>query len=50
MTKTATDAPPVACELVLPPYDSAAPYAALRDLSNADTYFEDFTVGDTIEH
>lgn len=48
--KAATDAPPVACELVLPPYDSRAPYAALRHLSNADTYFEDFTPGDLIEH
>jgi acyl dehydratase len=35
---------------VLPPYDAATPYAALRHLSNGDTYFEDFTVGDTIEH
>lgn len=50
VAKAATDAPAVACELVLPPYDAAAPYRALRHLSNSDTYFEDFTVGDTIEH
>ena len=50
VVKASTAAPPVACELVLPPYDPALPYRTLRHLSNADTYFEDFTVGDTIEH
>ena len=37
-------------ELELPAYDSNAGYAELAHLSNADTYFEDFTPGDTIEH
>ena len=50
VVKAATAAPPVACELVLPRYDAATPYRSLSHLSNADTYFEDFTVGDTIEH
>lgn len=50
VAKASTEAPPVACELVLPAYDPATPYASLRHLSNDDTYFEDFTVGDTIEH
>src|SRR5262249_3160942 len=50
VVKAAAEATPVACELVLPPYDPATPYGTLRHLSNADTYFEDFTVGDTIEH
>src|SRR4029434_314261 len=50
VSKASTTAPPVACELVLPPYDAAMPYRSLAHLSNADTYFEDFTVGDTIEH
>ena len=36
--------------LELPKYDSNASYAELSHLSNADTYFEDFNVGDTIEH
>jgi len=48
--KASTAAPPVVCELVLPSYDPATPYRALRHLSNDDTYFEDFSVGDTIEH
>jgi 2-methylfumaryl-CoA hydratase len=50
VVKASADKPAVACELVLPPYDPATPYAALRHLSNDDTYFEDFTAGDTIEH
>ena len=50
VVKASSDAPPVPCELVLPRYDAATPYASLRHLSNADTYFEDFTAGDTIEH
>ena len=33
-----------------PRYDPNAGYAELAHLSNADTYFEDFTPGDTIEH
>jgi len=50
VAKASTDAPVVACELVLPPYEPSIPYATLRHLSNADTYFEDFTPGDIIEH
>jgi len=50
VVKQATEAPPVACALELPPYDPAVPYRSLGHLSNADTYFEDFTVGDTIAH
>ncbi len=50
VVKAAADAQPVACALALPAYDAAVPYRALRHLTNSDTYFEDFTVGDTIEH
>jgi 2-methylfumaryl-CoA hydratase len=50
VTKAATAAPPVACELRLPAHDPATPYRTLAHLSNADTYFEDFTAGDVIEH
>lgn len=50
VAKASADAPPVPCTLTLPAYDPATPYRALRHLSNSDTYFEDFTVGDTIEH
>lgn len=48
--KAATEAPPVPCELQLPRYDAAIPYRSLAHLSNSDTYFEDFTPGDIIEH
>ncbi|MGH7785252.1 MAG: MaoC family dehydratase [Candidatus Binatia bacterium] len=50
VAKASTEATPVACTLELPAYDPATPYATLQHLSNADTYFEDFTAGDTIEH
>ncbi|MDX2167646.1 MAG: MaoC family dehydratase [Deltaproteobacteria bacterium] len=50
VVKASADAAPVACSLVLPPYDPATPYRALSHLSNPDTYFEDFTPGDVIEH
>jgi 2-methylfumaryl-CoA hydratase len=43
-------AAPVDVSLELPSYDPNAGYAELAHLSNADTYFEDFTPGDTIEH
>jgi 2-methylfumaryl-CoA hydratase len=43
-------AAPVDVELELPAYDANAGYAELAHLSNSDTYFEDFTPGDTIEH
>jgi 2-methylfumaryl-CoA hydratase len=41
---------PVAVELALPAYDPARNYRSLAHLSNADTYFEDFTPGDVLEH
>jgi 2-methylfumaryl-CoA hydratase len=41
---------PVEIEPVLPPYREGVEYAELAHLSNGDTYFEDFTPGDTIEH
>ncbi len=44
------DAPEVPCSLQLPPYDAGRHYAELAPLTNTDTYFEDFTPGDTIEH
>lgn len=42
--------PEVACELRLPTYDSSRGYEELAHLTSADTYFEDFTPGDIIEH
>ena len=42
--------PEVACELQLPAYDGSRRYEELAHLTSADTYFEDFTPGDTIEH
>ena len=36
--------------LELPAYDPNAGYAELAHLSNDDTYLEDFTPGDTVEH
>jgi 2-methylfumaryl-CoA hydratase len=42
--------PEVACELWLPEYNRRQGYADLAHLTNADTYFEDFTPGDVIEH
>ncbi len=50
VVKAATEVAPVPCALTLPPYDPATPYRSLSHLSNADTYFEDFNAGDTIEH
>jgi 2-methylfumaryl-CoA hydratase len=41
---------PVDVRPILPDYDARAPYAELAHLSNSDTYFEDFTPGDVIEH
>ncbi len=42
--------PQVACTLQLPAYDRARRYGELAHLTSADTYFEDFTPGDIIEH
>ncbi len=46
----ADSTPHVACELILPPYDTKREYARMAHLTSADTYFEDFTTGDIIEH
>jgi len=44
------DIPSVPCELALPPYVPGRNYAELAHLTSSDTYFEDFTPGDIIEH
>lgn len=44
------DIPTVPCQLTLPSYDPACDYYKLAHLTNADTYFEDFALGDVIEH
>jgi 2-methylfumaryl-CoA hydratase len=41
---------PVEVKPVLPSYDPRAGYAELAHLTNPNTYFEDFSPGDTIEH
>ncbi len=48
--KASTEVASVPCQLQLPAYDAALPYRSLAHLSNGDTYFEDFTTGDVIEH
>lgn len=45
-----TDVPQVDCELWLPEYRDRGAYAESVHLTNADTYFEDFRVGDVFEH
>lgn len=45
-----TDVPQVDCELWLPEYRDRGAYAESAHLTNADTYFEDFRVGDVFEH
>lgn len=47
---TITTVPDVACELQLPAYDNTRRYEELAHLTSADTYFEDFTPGDVLEH
>ena len=42
--------PQIPCDLVVPAYDESRKYGELAHLTNADTYFEDFKPGDTIEH
>jgi len=42
--------PHVPCELQLPAYDGRRAYEELAHLTSNDTYFEDFTEGDLIEH
>ncbi|MFQ5666053.1 MAG: MaoC family dehydratase [Candidatus Binatia bacterium] len=47
----ATDTiPHIACAPQLPAYESERKYGDLAHLTSADTYFEDFTAGDVIEH
>ncbi|MBI1814075.1 MAG: MaoC family dehydratase [Deltaproteobacteria bacterium] len=50
IVEAAIAAPPVEVTPWLPPYDRARAYAELAHLASSDTYFEDFNVGDTIEH
>jgi len=45
-----TAAADIPCELELPPYDAVRRYADLAHLTSPDTYLEDFTPGDVIEH
>ena len=45
-----TDVPQVDCDLWLPEYRDRGAYAESAHLTNADTYFEDFRVGDVFEH
>lgn len=47
---TAAEVPTVACDAWLPSYDPSAKHAELAHLTSADTYFEDFTPGDILEH
>ena len=42
--------PHVACELRLPAYDGGRRYEELAHLTSRDTYFEDLTAGDVLEH
>jgi len=49
-TAALSEVPVIPGEFVLPAYDAGRRYAELAHLTNADTYFEDFTAGDTIEH
>ena len=42
--------PHVSCELHLPAYDPNRRYGELAHLTSTDTYFEDFTPGDILEH
>jgi len=42
--------PQVTCDLRLPDYDRSRRYDELAHLTSPDTYFEDFTPGDRIEH
>lgn len=42
--------PAVECVPGIPAYDASRNYASKAHLSNADTYFEDFSAGDVYEH
>lgn len=44
------DVPEVPCAVWLPEYDAHAKYGELAHLTSSDTYFEDFTPGDILEH
>ena len=45
-----SDKPVVDCTPGIPAYDASRGYAEKAHLSNADTYFEDFSAGDIYEH
>ncbi len=45
-----SDVQTIRCELALPAYDESQHYKELAHLANDDTYFENFNVGETIEH
>ena len=45
-----SDVPQVDCALWLPEYRDRTAYAESAHLTNTDTYFEDFRVGDVFEH
>jgi 2-methylfumaryl-CoA hydratase len=45
-----TEPDPIEVVPFIPPHDASRGYAELAHLTNADTYFEDFRPGDTIEH
>lgn len=47
---TVDNIPHVPCNLQLPAYDGRRAYEELAHLTSNDTYFEDFTPGDLIEH
>jgi len=47
---SAATIPTIECQPWLPPYEPQAKYAELAHLTSADTYFEDFVPGDTLEH
>ena len=50
ITDASVPAPEVVCELAIPAYDKGRNYGEMAHLTNGDTYFEDFTVGDVLEH
>jgi len=49
-TAALSEIPSIPCDLHVPPYEQNRNYKELAHLTNADTYFEDFNVGDILEH
>ena len=45
-----SDVPQIPCDLQVPAYDQSRKYKEVAHLTNTDTYFEDFNVGDIVEH